>query len=43
VRIRCESASATRLAGAKRSSPYSTIECEMSSMSTVAQEERYSA
>ena len=37
------SARATRLAGANRSSPYSTMEWEMSSISTVAHEDLYSA
>src|SRR5438876_443353 len=43
VRIRCVSASATFFAGVKRSSPYRIIECEQSSISTVAEDERYSA
>src|SRR5438093_6110946 len=43
VRIRCVSASATFLAGVKRSSPYRIIECEQSSISTVADDDRYSA
>ena len=43
MRIRCVSASATFFAGVKRSSPYRIIECEQSSISTVAQLERYSA
>src|SRR5207245_4890469 len=43
VRIRCVRASATFFAGVKRSSPYRIMECEQSSISTVADEERYSA
>ena len=35
--MRCVSASATFFAGVKRSSPYRIIECEQSSISTVAQ------
>src|SRR5207244_635769 len=43
VRIRWVSASATFFAGVKRSSPYRIIECEQSSISTVADDDRYSA
>src|SRR5881628_2861564 len=43
VRIRCVRASATFFAGVKRSSPYRIMECEQSSISTVADDERYSA
>ena len=43
MRIRWVSASATFLAGVKRSSPYRIIEWEQSSISTVAADERYSA
>ena len=39
VRIRCDKASATRLAGVKRSSPYRIIECEQSSITTVAHDD----
>ncbi len=42
VRIRWVRASATFLAGVNRSSPYRIMECEQSSMSTVAALERYS-
>ena len=40
--MRCESASATFLAGVKRSSPYRIMLCEQSSITTVAQEDWYS-
>src|SRR2546421_567874 len=43
VRMRWVRASATFFAGVKRSSPYRIIECEQSSISTVADEDRYSA
>src|SRR2546429_7294809 len=39
VHLRCDSAIATFLAGVNRSSPYRIMECEQSSISTVAHED----